>query len=111
MSNIAKQLPRDANNIALDSVPSAPLGAAILGTYNANISSSTSLTLNTSTTYVEITAIGAGIFMKWGSAASSVNFDEFIGANTTRAYGIPTGETVIQFIQESATGKLVVIEK
>lgn len=111
MINIGKQLPRDSNNIVLDSVPSAPLGAAIAVTYNAIISSSTLLTLNTATTYIEITAIDKGIFMKWGATASSTSFDEFIGANTTRAYGIPTGETTLQFIQESATAKLVAIEK
>lgn len=110
-NNILKQFPRDANNVTLSSPTSAPLGVALVPTYNATISSSTLLTLNTATTYVEVSAIDKGIFMKWGATASSSSFDEFIAANTTRAFGVPVGETSLQFIQESATAKLVVIEK
>lgn len=109
--NIAKSFPRDPNNIALASAPSAPLGAALAVTYNASISASTTVTLNAATTYVEVSAIDKGIFMKWGATASSTTFDEYIGINDTRAFGVPSGETSLQFIQESATAKLVVIEK
>lgn len=80
-------------------------------TYDATISSSTSITLNTSATYIEVSAIDKGVFMKWGATASSSDFDEFISANTTRVYAIPTGQTTVQFIEESTTAKLVVIEK
>lgn len=80
-------------------------------TYDATISSSTSITLNTAATYLEVSAIDKGVFMKWGAAASSSDFDEFISPNTTRVYVVPTGQTTVQFIEESATAKLVVIEK
>lgn len=80
-------------------------------TYDATISASTEITLNTSSTSIEVSAIDKGIFMKWGATASSTDFDEFVSANTTREYIIPTGTTTVQFIEESATAKLVVIEK
>lgn len=80
-------------------------------TYDATISSSTSITLNTAATYLEVSAIDKGVFMKWGATASSSDFDEFISPNTTRVYVVPTGQTTVQFIEESATAKLVVIEK
>lgn len=80
-------------------------------TYDATISSSTSITLNMSATYIEVSAIDKGVFMKWGATASSSDFDEFISANTTRVYAIPTGQTTVQFIEESTTAKLVVVEK
>lgn len=80
-------------------------------TYDATISSSTSITLNTATETIEVTAIDKGIFMKWGATASSTDFDEFIAPNTSRVYVVPNGTTTVQFIEESATAKLVVIEK
>lgn len=83
----------------------------LVGTYDATVSSSTELTLNAGTTSIEVTAIDKGIFMKWGATASSSAFDEFIGQNTTRTYIVPTGVASVQFIQESATAKIVVIEK
>lgn len=104
-------LPTDSNFKGLTSAPSAPVGLAIAVTYDATISSSTAVSLNASTTSIEVTAIDKGIFMKWGGTASSTSFDEFIGAGLTRCYEVPEGQTSVEFIQESATAKLVVIEK
>jgi len=106
-----KQLPRDENNVALGVPASTPTVVALDETYDATISASTSITLNTATTYLEVTALDKGVFMKWGGTASSSDFDEFIAPNTTRVYGVPSGQTTVQFIEESATAKLVVIEK
>ncbi len=78
-------------------------------TYDATISSSTAITLNSGTSVIEVTAIDKGIFLKWGATASSSSFDEFIGANQTRQYVIQ--ESTVQFIEETTTAKLVVIEK
>lgn len=103
------QLPRDDNQVPLpNSVPSV---VALEETYDATISSSTAITLNAATTLIEVTAIDKGVFLKWGATASSTDFDEFIAPNTTRIYGVPNGQTSVQFIEEVATAKLVVIEK
>jgi len=80
-------------------------------TYDATISSSTSITLNTKTVYLEVSAIDKGIFMKYGATASSTTFDEFIPANTSKIFIVPTGTLTVEFIEEVATAKLVVIEK
>lgn len=77
--------------------------------YDATISSSTLVTFASGTTYIEVSAIDKGIFMKWGDIASSSDFDEFISANSTRLFKIQA--TSAQFIEETATAKLVVIEK
>lgn len=104
-------LPVDANSKPLASVPSAPLSVALEETYDATISASTEIILNTATTYVEVTALLKGVFMKWGGTASSSDFDEFIAPESTRCYGVPVGQTSVQFIEEAATAHLVVIEK
>ena len=80
-------------------------------TYNTSISSNVELILNAETTYIEITAIDKGVFLKYEATASSSSFDEYIGANITRTYIIPVGTTKIDFIQESATAKIVILEK
>lgn len=101
-------LPIDAN---MKVIPVTPAVIPLATTYDATVSSSTAITLNASTTYIEVTAIDKGVFMKWGATAAANAFDEFIGANQTKGFVIPTGQTSVQFIEESATAKLVVIEK
>lgn len=108
--NISKSIPRDANSVPITIPITAPV-VALEETYDASIGSSTAITLNTATTLIEVTAIDKGIFLKWGATASSTDFDEFIAPNTTQTYLIPDGQTSVQFIEESATAKLVVIEK
>ncbi len=87
-----------------------PKAPTLVATYSTSISSSTALTLNSGTTYIEVSAIDKGIFLKWDATASSSAFDEFIPADTSQTY-YSLGKTTANFIQESATGKLVVLEK
>lgn len=101
-------LPTDANAKVFQLTPNVE---ALVATYDASISSATDITLNAATSYIEITAIDKGIFMKYGATASSSDFDEFIAQNTTRAYIVPSGVSVISIIQEAATAKAVIIEK
>ncbi len=94
--------------------PKAPTLAI---TYDATVSGSTTITLNSGTTYIEVTALLKGIFMKWGATASSSAFDEFIAPESTRTYVVLTDPltgaryTTVQFIEEAASAHLVVIEK
>ena len=99
---------RDAGgNTMIDTVPKS---IALAGTYDATVSTSTLLTLNVSTTLLEVTAIGASIFYKWGATASSTTFDGIVPTNTSKLVPVPLGQTTIQFIEEVATAKLAVVE-
>jgi hypothetical protein len=80
-------------------------------TYDASISSSTAITLNTATKYIEVTSLLKGAFMKWGGTASSSDFDEFIAPDITRTYVVPDGVTTVEFIEQAASGALICIEK
>jgi len=88
--------------------PEAP---TLVATYDATISGSTAITLNAGTTYIEVTAVTRGIFLKWGATASSSAFDEYIGADQTRVYKRPDGATTVNFIEQAATGILICLEK
>lgn len=101
-------LPIDGNSRTVNITPT---GVPLATTYDATISSSTAITLNASTTYIEVSAVDKGIFMKWGATAASNSFDEFISPNTTRAYMVPQGKTTVQFIEQAATALLIVVEK
>lgn len=101
--------PIDSNSRVINEAP--PKGLPLKTTYDATISSTTAITLQATTTYLEVSAIDKGIFLAWGRSAVSSDFDEFIPANQTRAYIVPTGQTSVQFIEEAATAKLVCIEK
>lgn len=106
---IPLEIPVDANYKELQNVPPAVVALAV--TYDTTVSSSTAIALNTATSLIEVTALTKGIFMKWGATVSSTSFDEFIVADSTRAYVVPTGQTSVQFIEEAASAKLIVIEK
>ena len=85
--------------------------AALARTYDTSISSATDITLNTSTTLIEVTAIDQGVFLRYAATASSATADEYIHADTTRHFVRPAGVTVISVIERAATGAVVVIEK
>lgn len=101
-------LPVDANNKEMQLAPPV---VALVATYDATISSATNITLDAATTYIEVTAIDKGVFLRYQATASSTNYDEFIPQNTTGAYVIPDGVTVISVIEESATAKVSIIQK
>src|SRR5688500_10657795 len=107
--NAAYSLPTDPNGRVLP-IPVAPPVVALEETYDATISASTAITLNASTTLIEVSAIDKPIFMKWGGTAASTDYDHLISANTTRLFMVPTGITSVQFIEEAATAKLSVTE-
>lgn len=88
-----------------------PKAPTIVETYDATISASTAITLNAATTYIEVSAIAAGIFLKWNGTAATSDFDEYISPDETRLYIRPAGATTANFIQASANGILVVLEK
>lgn len=101
------KFPRDVQRVPFQNVIS---DVALEETYDTTISSSTSLTLNAATKVIEVSAIDKGIFLKWGGTAVSTDFDGFIPANTSKWFGVPNGQTTVQFIEEAATAKLVVLE-
>ena len=89
-----------------------PPVVALEETYDTTISSSTEITLNTGATFIEVSAIDEGIFMKWGTAdVTNSDFDEYIPKNSTRQFFIPESETAVNFLQRAATAILVMIEK
>lgn len=108
MTNTPLTLPIDGNNKAINLPPNV---LALAVTNSSSISGSTLLTLQITTSYIEVSAVSQGIFLKWGGVASSSSFDEYISPNTTRAYIVPTGQTTVQFIQQAATATLICIEK
>lgn len=79
-------------------------------TYDASVSSSTSVTLNANTTAIEVTAIDKALLMKWGATASTSAFDAVIPANTSKVFSVPRGTTTVQFIEQAASAVLVCIE-
>lgn len=101
-------LPKDANNLPIQLVPAK---SALAVTVDDTISSATDITLNAATTFLEVTALDAGIFLRYAGTASSSNFDEYIAAGVTRNYLVPSGVTVISVIQDNGTAKVRIIEK
>ena len=95
-----------------NSVQVTPPVVALEETYDASISASTEITLNASTTLIEVGAIDKTILLKWGADdCSTSDFDEVIPLNTVRTFYIPAGVTKVNFIEQSATAILCLIEK
>lgn len=100
--------PRDADHNA---VPLVSPTTALAVTNSSSISGATSITLNASTTLIEINALSQGVFMRYAASVSSTVFDEYIQAGAVRHYVKPSGVTVISVIQQAATATVIVIEK
>ncbi len=108
------ELPIDNNG---DKIQLFPAKAALEETYDATISASTEITLNTDTRLIAVTAIDKPIFMKWGTTdASSSDWDHVIPAGSVSHFMVPidvsTGRlyTAVNFIEQAATAILAVSE-
>lgn len=102
------RMPKDENQKTIPLVTPRP---ALAVTFNSTISAAVDITLNTATTLIEVNALSQGVFLRYQSTVSSVNFDEYIQAGAVRHYIKPTGVTVISVIQQAATGAVIIIEK
>ena len=67
---------------------------------------------------IEVTAIDKTVLLNWGTTSASTSvFDEVINLNTTRQFLIPTVAgtgvlyTAANFIEQTTTARLAVIEK
>ena len=110
-----RAIPRDTHNNALQLTIPTP---AIARTRDESISTSTEITLNALTSFIEINAIDGNVYLKYGTTdVTNANFDEFILAGGTRHYVIPedpsTGAlfTAINLIDDGDSAKVIVIEK
>lgn len=107
-SQVNPIFPVDSGNKLIEG--SAPLGSPLAVTYDATISSATSITLNAATTLVEVVAIDKGVFVRYAASASSTAYDLFVPVGQARRFKVPSGVTVISVIEEAATGKVSVTE-
>lgn len=99
---------KDADNIAVQGALSGPTLAA---TYDATISSATTVTFNTATQVICISAIDKGIFVRFDATVTNSAFDEFVPLNTTVLLPRPVSSAFMTVLEEAATAKIVVIEK
>lgn len=103
------QFARDDNRVP--AIMSPPATVVLEETYDATISSSTEITLNAATTYIEVAAIDKTILLKWGADdASTSDFDAVIPLNSVRGFFVPYGTTAVNFIEQAATAILAVTE-
>lgn len=108
MIRTTTQTPIDANNKEIAN--SNQMGTALAVTYDATISSATSVVLNASTTCFEVSAFTQSVLLRYAAAVSTSAFDAVIPANTTRMFMRPDGVTTISVIEAAATGAVAVIE-
>lgn len=99
-------LPIDANNKAMQ-LPPAKL--ALAQTIESTLTTAVDITLNAATSFIEVTALSGDVVLKYGTAATLSDFDEFITG--TRSYIIPTGVTQISILEKDTGAAAVVIEK
>lgn len=90
-----------------------PSQTSLASTTNSAISASTTITLKTDTTFLEVNTRNQAVYMKWGSSVTTANngFDEYILPDQTRHFGVPSGITQVSFIEAAATATIIVIEK
>lgn len=99
--------PRDVNGVPWHNLIST---VALAETVDTSINASTPLALNASTQIIEVTSLTKSLFLKWGGTVSSSDFDGFVPLDTSKIFVVPEGQTTVEFIEESATAKLIVLE-
>lgn len=106
---IKSELPVTADNVPIQN--GNLIGPVIAITYDATISSATSITLNASTTSYEVLAVTQPIFLRFAAGVSTSAFDAFIDANTSRVFYRDPAVTTISVIEAAATANVAVIER
>ena len=109
MSRINATLPIDGNN---KPIPQGNLvGEVIATTYDATISSATSITLDESTTSFEVLAIDKPVLVRFAADVSTSAFDAVVPANESKVFYRDPAVTTISVIEASATAIVAVIER
>jgi hypothetical protein len=109
MSQFAAQLPVDGNGKPASN--GNLVGPVIAVTYDATISSATSISLNAATTSFEVLAITQPIFLRFAASVSTSVFDAVIPANQSRVFYRDPAVTTISVLEAAATGLVAVIER
>ena len=92
-------------------VPLTPAIAALAVTVDDSISTATDVTLNASTSFIEVNAVNGGVYMRYAATAAANAFDEYIHAGMCKDFYVPYGVTTVSFIQDQAGAGIRVIEK
>lgn len=89
----------------------SPKSATLAVTYDADISSDTTITLNAKTAILILTAVNKGFFLNWDATATTSAFKEYVGAGQTVVLVRPENVLTAHVLQEAATAGIVCIEK
>lgn len=87
------------------------VGTVLATTYDATISSATSVSLNASTTSFEILAITQPVLVRFAASVSTSAFDAVVAANQSKVFYRDPSVTTISVIEAAATGAVAVIER
>ena len=109
MSQITSTLPRDGNAVPIQN--GNLVGPVLATTFDATISSATSITLNAATTSFEVLAITQPIYLRFAADVSTSAFDAVIEANASKVFYRDPSVTVISVLEAAATANVAVIER
>jgi len=109
MSQIASTLPVDGNQKPIEN--GNLVGPVLAITYDATISSATSINLNAATTSYEVLAIDKPILLRFAASVSTSAFDAVIPANQSRVFYRDPAVSTISVLEASATAIVAVIER
>lgn len=109
MSRINATLPKDGNYISLGN--GNLVDPVLATTYDATISSATSINLNAATTSYEVLAIDKPVLLRFEAGVSTSAFDAVIAANESKIFYRDPAVTTISVIEASATAAVAVLER
>ncbi len=109
MSQITSTLPIDGNTKQIDN--GNLVGPVLATTYDATISSATSINLNAATTSYEVLAIDKPILLRFAASVSTSAFDAVIDADTSKIFYRDPAVTVISVLEAAASASVAIIER
>lgn len=109
MSQILATLPIDGNTKVIEN--GNLVGTVLATTFDATISSATSINLNAATTSYEVLAVAQPIYLRFAAGVSTSAFDAVIGADTSKVFYRDPAVTTISVLEAAATANVAVIER
>ena len=92
----------------------SPVGTALARQVVGTLSSNVAVTLNTSARFLRMYTKSQDVYLRWGTAATATNFDEYLPSGQVVDLVVPRGSSdfgTINFLEAAASGTVVLVQK
>lgn len=94
-----------------NAVQLSPAGTALARQIVGTLSSNVAVALGTATKFIRLYTKSQDVYLHWGTAATSSNFDEYLPSGQIVDLIVPQGQGTVNFLETAASGTVILIQK